>query len=69
LINRWSLCGDDERGQDAGAAGWRCGAIVRITGLQAASPEGPGMEFLDYLRPATAVRQPAFARTTLRMRI
>ncbi len=29
------------------------GAVVRITGLQAASPEGPGIEFLDYVRPAT----------------
>jgi len=29
------------------------GAVVRITGLQAAAPQGPGIEFLDYVRPAT----------------
>jgi catechol 2,3-dioxygenase-like lactoylglutathione lyase family enzyme len=29
------------------------GAVVRITGLQAAAPEGPGIEFLNYVRPAT----------------
>ncbi len=29
------------------------GAVVRITGLQTAAPEGPGIEFLKYERPAT----------------
>jgi catechol 2,3-dioxygenase-like lactoylglutathione lyase family enzyme len=29
------------------------GAVVRITGLQAAAPQGPGIEFLKYERPAT----------------
>ena len=29
------------------------GAVVRITGLQAAAPQGPGIEFLRYERPAT----------------
>ncbi len=29
------------------------GAVVRITGLLAAVPDGPGIEFLDYRRPAT----------------
>ena len=28
------------------------GAVVRITGLQAAAPEGPGIEFLEYEKPA-----------------
>jgi len=29
------------------------GAIVRITGLQTAAPEGPGIEFLNYEKPVT----------------
>ncbi len=29
------------------------GAVVRITGLQPSMPEAPGIEFLDYRRPAT----------------
>ena len=29
------------------------GAVVRITGLLTAAPEGPGIEFLNYERPAT----------------
>src|SRR6516225_837677 len=29
------------------------GAIVRITGLQTAAPEGPGIELLNYEKPAT----------------
>ena len=29
------------------------GAVVRITGLQAAAPQGPGIEFLQYEKPAT----------------
>jgi catechol 2,3-dioxygenase-like lactoylglutathione lyase family enzyme len=29
------------------------GAVVRITGLQAAGPQGPGIEFLQYEKPAT----------------
>ena len=28
------------------------GAVVRITGLQAAAPQGPGIEFLEYEKPA-----------------
>jgi catechol 2,3-dioxygenase-like lactoylglutathione lyase family enzyme len=29
------------------------GAVVRITGLQAAAPQGPGIEFLQYEKPTT----------------
>ena len=29
------------------------GAVVRITGLEPAAPDPPGIEFLDYRRPAT----------------
>ena len=32
------------------------GAVVRITGLQPSMPEAPGIEFLDYRRPATGRR-------------
>jgi catechol 2,3-dioxygenase-like lactoylglutathione lyase family enzyme len=34
------------------------GAVVRVTGLRPQSPEGPGMEFLQYLTPAGGRRAP-----------
>ena len=45
------------------------GAVVRITGLQAAAPQGPGSNSSNMKSQQQAGRLPAFARTTLRMRI
>jgi len=38
------------------------GAVVRVTGLRPASPQGPGVEFLQYLTPAGGRNAPADAR-------
>lgn len=38
------------------------GAVVRVTGLRPASPQGPGVEFLQYLTPAGGRAAPVDAR-------
>jgi catechol 2,3-dioxygenase-like lactoylglutathione lyase family enzyme len=39
------------------------GAVVEVTGLRPASPEGPGIEFLDYRVPQTGRPAPADRRS------
>jgi catechol 2,3-dioxygenase-like lactoylglutathione lyase family enzyme len=49
------------RGPAQDALDGTSGTVVRITGLRPSSPNGPGIEFLDYRAPSTGRRPPSDA--------